>query len=827
MFMVVKSPAQVTGLNGWNIFLDPGHSQTANKGAYGYSEAERNLRVALRLKELLLETTDIDTVFISRTNDTQIVSLSQRTSYANSVGAAWFHSIHSNAPSTTSNSTLLLWGQYYNGEEKLPNGGKAMADIMVDILTRGMRATTIGSIGDCSFYTWSDWCQQSGGPYLHVNRVTTMPSELSESGYHTNPKQNQIFMSDRWKILEAKTFYWSILKLFGINRPPVAIVSGEISDFETGVPANGVVVTINNQKDTTDTFESLFYKYTDDPNLLHNGFYYLENLPHENLQMIVESDYFYGDTLEVTPSDTFFTFKDFRLINKVLPKVIQSVPANNETNVQPQQNIILTFNRKMNRQTVQENLEITPNINFSFIWSGGDTRVILKTDTLLYLTEYTLKISSFARDRYDHPFDGNGDGIGGDDFILKFKTGSQDRQAPILSTIYPPNQMENVEVPFIINLVFDEKIDTATITDDIFKLKCVATASYVNGEFTHHYVNNRSVLSFFPTGEILHGTKYAARLFPGVKDISGNAMEGYETFGFTTTDKQFEKTIIDSFEGNFLDNWWTPTKSGHTVGVVPDCTYIAHNKNYINLLSQSAKALRLSYGWNFSSENCFIRMYLSNGDPKNVFFDKKYRLQCYIFGDGSGHKIRFCVDDNIPNYESYNHEVSPWYTIDWYGWKLLSWDMNKNNIGTWLGDGSLDGTLGFDSFQMTHDPEGLKFGNIYIDDLIVQKELPSMVDLNEKNIITKFHLSQNYPNPFNPETTIQFHIARESHTKVVIYNLLGHQVKVLTDKTYQPGVFKLSWNGKNEHGKKVPSGIYFYRMETDGFVDVKKMLVLE
>jgi N-acetylmuramoyl-L-alanine amidase len=827
ILLFVELPAQVTGLNGWNIFLDPGHSQTANMGAYGYSEAERNLRVALRLKEMLLETTDIDTVFISRTNDTQVVSLSQRTSYANSVGAAWFHSIHSNAPSTTSNSTLLLWGQYYNGEEKVPHGGKVMADIMVDILTRGMRATTIGSIGDCSFYTWSDWCQRSGGPYLHVNRETTMPSELSESGYHTNPKQNQLFMSDRWKILEAKTFYWSILKLFGIERPPVATVTGEITDFETGVPANGVVVTINNQKDTTDTFESLFYKYAADPYLLHNGFYYLENLPHENLQMIVESDFFYGDTLEIIPSDTFFTFKDFRLINKVPPKVIQSNPASSEINVEPWENITLIFNRKMNRQTVQENLEITPNINFSFFWSGGDTKVILKTDTLSYLTEYTLKISNSAVDRYNHPFDGNGDGIGGDDFTLNFKTGSPDRVAPNVTSIHPPNGMENVEVPFIINLEFDEKINPETLSDDNFKLKCVPTALYVKGEFSHHYVNNKSVLSFFPKDEILPGTKYAARLFPGVKDISGNEMEGYETFGFTTTNKHYETTIIDSFEGNFLDNWWAPTQSGLTVGVVQDCTYNANNEIHVNLLSQSTKSLQLNYGWDLSAEDWFIRMYLDDSDPKNVFFDKNYLLHCYVFGDGNGNKIRFCVDDNVPNYESYNHEVSPWYTIDWFGWKLLTWDMSTDSIGTWLGDGNLNGTLGFDSFQMTHDSLGWEFGNIYIDDLMVQKELTSSVDLNEDNTGMNFYLAQNYPNPFNPETTIQFQIARESHTKIIIYNLLGHQVKVLTDKTYQPGVFELTWNGKNEHGKKVPSGIYFYRMETDGFVDVKKMLVLE
>jgi len=70
LFISSFSFAQVTGLNGWDIFIDPGHSQTDNMGINGYSEAEEVLRVGLNLMEILLIQTDIDTVYISRTNDT-------------------------------------------------------------------------------------------------------------------------------------------------------------------------------------------------------------------------------------------------------------------------------------------------------------------------------------------------------------------------------------------------------------------------------------------------------------------------------------------------------------------------------------------------------------------------------------------------------------------------------------------------------------------------------------------------------------------------------------------------------------------------------------
>ena len=150
IFLLILFPllasAQVTGLQGWDIFVDPGHSRNENMPpfSWGMSEAKRNVRVALQLRDILLTETDIDTVYLSRTNDIQQVSLYQRTNLANSLNAQWYHSIHSDASgSPSANSTLLLWGQYQNGVEKIPNGGKAMSDIMIDHLTNGMRTYTI------------------------------------------------------------------------------------------------------------------------------------------------------------------------------------------------------------------------------------------------------------------------------------------------------------------------------------------------------------------------------------------------------------------------------------------------------------------------------------------------------------------------------------------------------------------------------------------------------------------------------------------------------------------------------------------------------------
>jgi len=80
---------------------------------------------------------------------------------------------------------------------------------------------------------------------------------------------------------------------------------------------------------------------------------------------------------------------------------------------------------------------------------------------------------------------------------------------------------------------------------------------------------------------------------------------------------------------------------------------------------------------------------------------------------------------------------------------------------------------------------------------------------------TVFRLYQNHPNPFNPETQIRFDLPESAHVRLVIYNLLGEQIRVLTDSRYQAGFHTLTWDGRNASGIAVPSGVYVYRLVTD------------
>ena len=91
----------------------------------------------------------------------------------------------------------------------------------------------------------------------------------------------------------------------------------------------------------------------------------------------------------------------------------------------------------------------------------------------------------------------------------------------------------------------------------------------------------------------------------------------------------------------------------------------------------------------------------------------------------------------------------------------------------------------------------------------------------------------NYPNPFNPTTTINFRIGNlesredESHVNIDIFNIKGQKVRTLVNSVYPMGEHCVIWNGRDDHGANVSSGIYLYRMKTDGFTQTNKMVLMK
>ncbi|UCE05148.1 MAG: T9SS type A sorting domain-containing protein [bacterium] len=98
--------------------------------------------------------------------------------------------------------------------------------------------------------------------------------------------------------------------------------------------------------------------------------------------------------------------------------------------------------------------------------------------------------------------------------------------------------------------------------------------------------------------------------------------------------------------------------------------------------------------------------------------------------------------------------------------------------------------------------------------------------IRQVTIPGKFALYQNHPNPFNPETTISFELPKSAHVALDIYNMLGQKIVNLIDERRLAGFQKIIWNGRDEAGNVVGSGVYFYHIKTDGFEATKKLVLL-
>ncbi|MCF7815199.1 MAG: T9SS type A sorting domain-containing protein, partial [Candidatus Cloacimonetes bacterium] len=88
-------------------------------------------------------------------------------------------------------------------------------------------------------------------------------------------------------------------------------------------------------------------------------------------------------------------------------------------------------------------------------------------------------------------------------------------------------------------------------------------------------------------------------------------------------------------------------------------------------------------------------------------------------------------------------------------------------------------------------------------------------------------LNGNYPNPFNPTTTIAFGLTQDETVALVIYNIKGEKVRTLVSGELEAGMHDVTWYGKDDSGKNVASGVYFYKMKADKYVQTKKMILMK
>jgi 1,4-alpha-glucan branching enzyme len=161
-------------------------------------------------------------------------------------------------------------------------------------------------------------------------------------------------------------------------------------------------------------------------------------------------------------------------------------------------------------------------------------------------------------------------------------------------------------------------------------------------------------------------------------------------------------------------------------------------------------------------------------------------------------------------------------------------DPNFSRTGKWYDYFSGDSIIVTDVHSIIPQQPG-EF-HIYTTVLLPTPEGGILNDVHrdKQQVLKEYNLDQNFPNPFNPSTKIRFRVKENSHVILRIYDVLGRQVKTLVNKEMNNGQYTVNWNGENNSGEKVSSGIYLYRMEgvpldrqAGNYVKTRKMLLLK
>jgi hypothetical protein len=155
----------------------------------------------------------------------------------------------------------------------------------------------------------------------------------------------------------------------------------------------------------------------------------------------------------------------------------------------------------------------------------------------------------------------------------------------------------------------------------------------------------------------------------------------------------------------------------------------------------------------------------------------------------------------------------------------MSYEMGSSDH--YYGDGSF-----FESSIPWPGPEWHTFYFRYSDgDSIVETELDSiyltMDGIEDENLPLSFELHQNYPNPFNAQTVIEFQLSEPARVNLAVYDIAGRKVADLAGEDYTSGQHLLTWDGTDNTGKSVSSGIYLYKMKAGDLIETRKMLLMK
>ena len=763
------------------ICINPGHGGHDSNDRFiqetGFWESDGNLDKGLFVRDLL-QGFNADVIMTRTANTTaDDLPLSQIVEIANANNVDYFHAIHSNAYDAKSNYTLLL----FQGKNTVPTyaGALTMANYVANEIYQAHRTTSKAVAGDYDFYG-------TGKPYLGVFKGLNMPGTLSEGSFHDYVPESWRLMNLAYKKHEAWAIVKAFISYFNLTPIQTGMIAGLIRDPEQKVSYYGItskgddIKPLNNIKVTLQPGNIVF-----NGDSLNNGFFLFDSLAPGQYKLVYECENYFKDstTVNVTANATSFADKYMQYDTTIAPLAVSHFPLDSPDSIKTSTVIKVSFNRVMNRTTVENSFSIYPNAQGKFTWEDGDkTIVFTPAIPLNKASNYLVTVSTGAKSKWNVSIQNN--------YSFSFITKNRDRL--VLEKNYPLNNQENISRSVQIRLTFDAAVNSASLANQV---------NLYNASNTKISVKNAKVFSdkgkgliyFEPASTLDPNSNYKIVLGGGIADMDKIPLVDQFEINFKTeTEQNITGTIINDFE----------SLNGFQVNMFGVDTLLSKFELASDRKVSGANAGKISYQFNQTGVGYIM---LNNTKTITTKPSGDIDFGLWLFGDLSNNYFEMNLADN-PAY-SYNVFAD---SITWTGWKFIKIKLPSFNI---------NGDKLYYSFALVKNQSGVNAGTIYLDDA---QYFSSSTDVKDIELPMAYALNQNYPNPFNPSTKISYQLREHSYVTLKIFDVLGNEVASLVNEEKPSGKHSIDFNAG-----KLATGVYFYQLKAGEYTATKKLILLK
>ncbi len=775
--------------SGIKICINPGHGGHDSNDRYiaatGFWESDGNLAKGLYLRNIL-QAYNADIIMTRVTNNTSDdLPLSQIVAIANSNNVDYFHAIHSNGYDGKSNYTLVLF-QGGDGTPTYP-GSLVMGNYITNEIYNAHRTTNKYNRGDFDFYG-------TGKAYLGVFKGLNMPGTLSEGSFHDYIPESYRLLNSVYKKHEAWAIAKAFISYFNLQPINTGMIAGIVRNPEQSVNYYAItskhdnIKPLNNIKVILEPGDKV---YNGDSN--NNGFFMFDSLAPGQYKLIYECENFFKDSSVVTveANKTVFADKNLLYDTTIAPQVLSHSPQNISDSISAGTSIQVTFDKTMNKESVENAFLIIPNASGKFIWGNNDKSITFTPSIPLEKsTEYTVTISKDAKSKWLVPIPA--------DYTFSFMTKNRNRL--ILLKTYPQNNQTGLSTTLQIRLIFDAPVNNSSLTHQISLSNSLGAAIPV-ARVNIFTAENKGYIYFEPSDPLSANENYKIFIGGGIADNDNISLVDTTEINFKTSEMQNNfGAVLNDFESS---EGWKLAAEGDTK---PNAAFkiISYQKVH------GSKAGQLDYRFNSESGG---EINLSNFKEINFGPENDVDLGLWIFGDLSNNKI-YCslTTDSLQNQKTFID------SLNWTGWKLVKIKVPSIDLSV----SKLYYNLSI--VQNNFGPAG----TLYLDDF--QYLTPTTGIEETASPINSYKLYQNYPNPFNPSTVIRYQVPERALVTLKVYDILGRLVTTLVKEEKERGIYSVEFSSsdinKNIKGLYA-SGVYIYTLKAGKFISSKKLILLK